>query len=196
MKTSDADSDNLRLDLGHRRQSLEHLFGVLTGPLDNRNELLERRVRGVAEALVHPALARRDFDARLGAQPVERHDDLLAVAAADAVGDDVDGVAGVAQVERRLGDANVRLDADEGNLRLGGQLGRELGHHHGELGLVDGRRGEVRGDAGDSRAQLGGGLRRYVHGDGGGLGEAKQLLGRENSVHRHRGTCQSLLGNG
>ncbi len=139
-------------------------------------------MRRVAQALVHPALARRDGDARLGAQAVQRHDDLLAVAAADAIGDDVDGVAGVTQVQRRLRDANVRLDADERNLRLARQTGSELGHHHGELGLVDGGRGQVRGDAGHRRAELGGRLRGDVHGNGGGLGKGEELLGGGDAV--------------
>ncbi len=139
-------------------------------------------MRRVAEALVHPALARRDGDAGLGAQAVEGDDDLLAVAAADAVGNDVDGVAGVAQVQRRLGDADVRLDADEGDLGGSREVGRERGHQHRELGLVNRRRGQVRGDGGHGRAQLGGRLRRCVDRHGRGLGKGEELLGGGDAV--------------
>lgn len=173
----------LQLNFGHWWQAVQDLLRVLARTLHNRDERLKRRVRRVAQALVHPALARRDVDALLGAQPVERHDDLLPVAAADAVGDDVHRVARVAQVQRRLRDANVRLDADERHLRTGRQVGRQLGHHHRELGLVDGRRaGQVRGDAGHRRAELGGGLRRDVDGHGGGLGKGEQLLGGGDAI--------------
>lgn len=170
------------LNLGHRRQRTEDALGVTDCTLDNANQALEGRVRGIPQALVHPALARGDAHTRLGAQPVEGHDNLLPVAAADAVGNDVDAVAGVAQVDCGLGDANVRLDADEGNGRLGLELGDELGHQHGELGLVNRGRLEVCGDAGDGRAELGCRLGGCVDGDGGVLGKRQELLGRFYAV--------------
>lgn len=165
------------LNLGHRRQRAKHILRIIHSTLDNANQALESRVRRVAQALIHPALARRNADARLSAKPVERDDNLLPVAAADAICNNVDVVAGVAQVNGGLGDANVRLDAHERNGRLGLELGGELGDQHGELGLVNGRGGEVGGDAGDGRAQLGGGLGGCVNGDGGVFGKREELFG-------------------
>lgn len=168
----------ISLHLGQGRQVLKHSLGINGSTLDNANQGLEGRVRGIAQALVHPALASGDDDTRLGAQPVEGDDDLCPVAAAHAVGNDVGGVAGVAQVQGRLGDADVRLDADEGDARGGLEGGGQLGHHHGELCLVDLLGGDEAGQGGHRGAELGGRLGGCVDGDGGCLGKGEQLLCR------------------
>lgn len=134
-------------------------------------------MRRIAQALVHPALARRHGDARLAPQPVQRDANLAPVAGADAVGDDVGEVAGVAKVKRRLGDANVRLDADEGDARSGGQRRGNGGDQHRKLRLVVGGRGQQGGDGGHGRAELGRRLRGGVDGDGEVLGVGEQLDG-------------------
>lgn len=113
----------------------------------------------------------------LGAQPVEGDDDLCPVAAADGVGNDVGEVACVAEVQGGLGDADVGLDANEGDARGGRQGGGQRGDEHGELGLVVRRRGEERGERGDGRAELGGRLGGCVDGDVDGVGEGEQLGG-------------------
>lgn len=136
---------------------------------------------GIPDALVHPALARRHGDALLGPQPVEGDENLARVAAAHAVGDDVHAVPGVAQVERRLRDADVRLDADEGDGRSRGEMGRQLGREHGELGLVEGRGGEQLGDGRDGGAEFGDGLGCGVDGDGKGVCEGDELAGGEDA---------------
>lgn len=87
-------------------------------------------MRRVPHALVHPALARRDGDAGLGAQPVQRNAHLAGVAAGHAVGEHVHPVSGIAQVQRRLGDADVGLDADEGDLGARGEVGSHAGDEH------------------------------------------------------------------
>ena len=163
------------LHLGGRGQRLEDPFGIGHGPLDDAKQAPEGRVGSVAQALVHPALTRSDDDTRLGSQAVQRDDHLAPVAAADGVGEHIGHVPGVAQVEGRLGDADVRLDADEGDARARGQGGGELGHEHGELCLVEGRGGEEGGEGGDGRAQLGDGLGGGVDGDGQGRGEGEEL---------------------
>ena len=70
----------------------------------------------------------------------------MRVTAAHAVGDDVDSVAMVQEIQSGLGDADMRLDADDGNvvrIALGRADGRrwemlgDLGHPHREGGLVD-----------------------------------------------------------
>ena len=161
----------LFLNLGNRGQRVQDGLGIINRRLDNSNQALESRVRRIPKALIHPALARRNTHPLLSPQAIQRHHNLLSIAAAHAVRNDVHVVARVAQVQRRLGDANVRLDADQGNGRLGLQLGFELGDEHGELGLVDGVRGEVGCDAGDGLAEFGGGLGCCVDGDGGVFGK-------------------------
>lgn len=91
-------------------------------------------------------------------------------------------MAGVAQVEGGLGDADVGLDADEGDSGLRFELGGDGGDEHGELGLVVGRGGEEVGDGGDGCAELGGGLGCCVDGDGEGLGVGEELDGGGDAV--------------
>lgn len=93
-------------------------------------------MRSIANALVHPTLARRDGDAGLGAQAIQGDANLARVARRDAVGEDVDFVAGVAQVKRGLGDTDVRLNADKRDLRRHGQGGSNRRDVHGEARLV------------------------------------------------------------
>lgn len=86
-------------------------------------------------------------------------------------------MAGVAQVEGGLGDADVGLDADEGDAGLRLELGGDGGDEHGEFGLVVGRGGEEVGDGGDGCAELCGGLGCCVDGDGEGLGVGEEFDG-------------------
>ncbi|TLS26108.1 hypothetical protein PpBr36_05235 [Pyricularia pennisetigena] len=67
---------------------------------------------GVAHDLVQPGLAAGD-DGALGPQPGQGERHLLAVAAADAIGEHVDAVPGAEEVERRLRHADVALDPDQ-----------------------------------------------------------------------------------
>lgn len=139
-------------------------------------------MRRIAEALVHPALARGDGDSWLAPQPVERNADLAPVAGAYAVGNDVGEVAGIAQVEGGLGDADVRFDAYEGDARSGGEFGGDGGDEHGELGLIVGSRREEGGDGRDGGAELGRGLGGCVDGDGQELGVGEELDGGGDAV--------------
>lgn len=136
-------------------------------------------MRGIPHTLIHPALTRRDGDAWLAPQPIQGDADLLGIARAHAIGNDVHLVAGVAQVKGRLGDADVRLDADEGDLRRrGGEGGGDGGDEHGEEGLVVVRGGGEEGrEGGDGWAELGGGLGGGDDGDGEGVGEGEEFLG-------------------
>lgn len=88
-------------------------------------------------------------------------------------------MAGVAQVEGGLGDADVRLDADEGDLRgCGGELGGDGGDEHGEERLVVVWGGGQEGrEGGDGWAKFGGGLGGGDDGDGEGVGKGEELLG-------------------
>lgn len=135
----------------------------------------------IANNLIHPALARRDGDARLGPQPRQGDANLRRVAAAHAVGDDVHAVALIPQVERRLGDADVALDPDEGDGRFGGQLGEDGGDGHAELGLVVRRRREQARQRGDRRTELLRSLRRRVHRQAEVRGELDELLRRQDA---------------
>lgn len=96
-----------------RQQPGQRTLRIRRGLLDDANQRLELGGTGIADNLVHPALARGDDNARLRAQPGERERDFLAVAAADGVGEDKDAVAGAGGVEGGLGDADVGFDADE-----------------------------------------------------------------------------------
>jgi hypothetical protein len=91
---------------------LQHLFIARTALLDYLDNLLELGRARVAYALVQPALARA-HSGTLMAQPGEGNGHLLLVAAADAVGHDVDHVAVAEQVEGGLSNADVRFDADD-----------------------------------------------------------------------------------
>ena len=138
---------------------------------------------GVAHALVHPALARSNSDTLLRAQAVERNGDLWAVAAADAIGNNVDAVTQVAKVKGRLGDADVALDAHQGDgggifLGEGVKDGRD---GHGEARLVVGGRGEEGLEWLDGGTELGDGLGGGVDGDGELVGEVDELLGGEDA---------------
>lgn len=175
------------LNLGHRWQHLQDLLRTRRGLLNHANQAPELLMGGIAHALIHPALTRRHDHALLGAQAVQRDQHLGPVAATDAVGQHVHAVAGVAQVQRRLRDADVRLDADQRHLRPRGQRGRDGRDVHGELGLVVRRRREQLRQRRDRGAELGWGLHRGVDGDGEGRGEGEELLsggdaGREVSV--------------
>lgn len=102
---------------GHRCQGAQGGLGVLDGILDNFDDVLELGTAGVADGLVHPALAGGDGDA-LGAETGEGEGDFLLVATTHGVGEDVDfDVAATGRrrqgVEGGLGDANVGFDADE-----------------------------------------------------------------------------------
>lgn len=170
------------LQLNLWRQRAEDGLGIRQRGLDDAEEALEARVGSVADGLVHPALAGSHGDAGFGAEAVECDGDLGGVGAADGVGDDVDAVSRVAEVEGGLGDADVALDAHEGDGRGGGELGRDGGDVHRELGLVVGRRGEEGGQLSDGRAELGDRLGGGVDGDGEVVGEDEELLGCEDAV--------------
>lgn len=139
-------------------------------------------MRRIPNTLIHPALTRGDGDALLSPEPVESDDDLARVAAAHAVGDDVHLVAGVAQIQGRLRDADVRLYADQGDGGAGWQDRRQVGCVHGELGLVKGSRGEEVGDGWDGGTKLSDGLGCGVDGDGEAVGELDEFLGGEDAV--------------
>lgn len=91
-------------------------------------------------------------------------------------------MAGVAEVEGGLGDADVGFDADEGDAGSGLEDGGEGGDEHGELCLVVGRLGEEFGDGGDGGAEFGGGLGGCVDGDGEILGVGEELDGGGDAV--------------
>lgn len=136
----------------------------------------------IPNTLIHPALATRHRDARLCPQPIQRNENLPSVTAADAIGHDVDPVAGVTQVEGGLGDADVGLYSDEGDVGLWGEGGGDGGNVHGESGLVVGWRWEEGVDGGDGSTKFGGGLGCAVDGKGEGVGEGEELLGCEDAV--------------
>ena len=77
---------------------------------------LEQRRAGLAQPLEHDHLAGDDAHALL-AHPRQRDVAVVRPARADRVGDDVDLLALLDQLERRLQHADVRLDADEDDLR-------------------------------------------------------------------------------
>ena len=149
-------------------------------------------------------------------QPTQRHGPLSAVATAHPVREHVHPVALTQQVQRRLGDADVRLDADDGDL-VGdlGALGEgvaEFGDEHGEGGLVDCVEGGVVEFGADwggaivvswwvllgggvkmkkewgrlTWTEAGGGLCGCVDGDGEGVAGANHLLGGGYAA----GSCQ------
>ncbi|KFA81513.1 hypothetical protein S40288_10789, partial [Stachybotrys chartarum IBT 40288] len=159
------------------RQSLQHSLGITARVLDNFDQGLEARVARVAQTLIHPALTRRDHDARLRPQPIQRNHHLGPVAATHAISYNVDAVPRVPQIERRLGDADVRLDADEGDVTGVGQGEGDGRDGHGEARLVVGRRGQQGRQAGDGGAELGGGLGGAVDGYREALGEVEELRG-------------------
>lgn len=181
------------LDPGTRRQTLQHLLRIRHSALDDADQAPKGRVRRIPHALVHPALGRGDDDAGLRAQAVERDDHLGPVAAAHGVGNDVRDVAPVAQVEGGLGDADVGLDADEGDARLRRQGFLQGGDEHGELGLVVGRASEEAGEGGDGRAELGDRLRGCVDGHVERFGEVEEFGRRGYDAVEFVYGCAELL---
>lgn len=140
-------------------------------------------MRRISHALIHPALTARHGDTLLSTESIQRDNNLVSVAATHSVGNDVDLMAGIAQVNGRLRDADVGFDSDEGDFCVAsGQLANELGYHHGELGLVDWGGCEVRGDRWDGWAELGGGLSGAMDRDVGCFGEVEELLSSSDSV--------------
>lgn len=92
-------------------------------------------------------------------------------------------MARVTQVQRCLCDANMRLDADEGDTRTGSEAGGDGGDEHGELGLVvDFGDAEHVGDGGDGGAQFGGCLGGCIDGDGDVLGVGEEFDGGCDAV--------------
>lgn len=89
----------------------------------------------IIHQLIDHAFTGSDNDAFVP-EPGQCNGDFFLVAAGHAVGQDIDLVAIAQQVERRLGDADVRLDTDDDALVLLGEGGAHLGRDHGEQRLV------------------------------------------------------------
>lgn len=183
--------------LDSAQQRTENSLRIVARLFDHPRDIPEFGNAGIAHALIHPTLARRDDGAR-GAQPVERDGDLLLVAAADAVGQDVDLVAAGQEVQRRLGHADVALYPDDDH--LGGRRGLEvladLGHPHAEEGLVHVDRGlfQQRLELRHGLAELRLALRRHVDGDLQHLGKAEHFLGGQDADMVSLGTILSVGG--
>jgi len=96
----------------HLTKRLKHLLVACIALLDHLDDLLELSNPRIAHTLIQPTLARA-HDGTLVSQARERNGNFFFVAAADAVGDDVDAVAVAEQIEGGLGDADVRFDADD-----------------------------------------------------------------------------------
>lgn len=181
----------LSMNLQSPLQRLPGIIRRLPHELRDVPELLDA---GVAHDLVDPALGGRDGGAG-GAQPRQRDGGLGVVAAADPVGEHVDGVAAREQVQRRLRHADVALDAHDGDLaarrRRRERRGRrrrepvrgDLGRHHAEErlvclhGCVLDQGLQLRHDG----AQLRPVLCRHDDGDLEDLRGAEDLLGREEA---------------
>lgn len=85
------------------------------------------------------------------------------------------------QIQCRLGNADVALDADNGNIARRLQFVHHLGDGHAELGLVPvARQLRMRIDVelGNRRAEFPAVLGRREDGDGENLGGAQELVGR------------------
>ena len=153
------------------RQHLHSPFRISRALLDQANQAPEGRMRRVPNTFIHPTLTTRHRDPLLRPQPIQRNEHLPSVAAADPIRDNVDPVPRVAQVQRRLCDADVCLYPDQRDVRPRGQRGGDGGDVHGELGLVVGRRGEEGVNGRDRWTELGGGLGGRVDGEGEEFGE-------------------------
>lgn len=92
-------------------------------------------------------------------------------------------MAGVAEIQGGLSDADVRLDANKGDLRGHGEAGGDGRDEHGEASLIVGGCAEQRCERGDRRAKLGYRLCSRVDRDIEGVGECEELLLGENSTH-------------
>ena len=169
------------LPLNPRRQSLQRNLGIRRRLLNNLDNLPKLGHGGIAHNLINPALGGRDDGARSG-QPPQRDGDLLGIRGAHGIGQDVNVVPGLEEVEGGLGDADVGLDADDGDGGVGLEGGGDLGDEHGEAGLVVvGVGAEVGLELGDDGAEAGGVLGCCVDGDGEDFGEFEELLGREDA---------------
>lgn len=129
---------------------------------------------GIAHALVQETLTRRHHRP-LSLQPPQRDRDLLLVAAAHPIRQDIHLVPVGQQVQRRLRHTDMRLDADQDDLvgTAGRQGGFDLRHPHGEGGLVDmaggldavgGVETQFRAGLAQAGARLGGGVDGEIQG--------------------------------
>ena len=143
-----------------------HVFGPHAGQVTLDGDSLGNA--GIAHALVQEALTRRHHRP-LSLQPPQRDRDLLLVAAAHPVRQDIDLVPVGQQVQRRLRHTDMRLDADDDDLvGAPGRQGRlDLRQPHGEGGLVDVAGGlhavgavetKFRASLAEAGAHLGGGV--------------------------------------
>jgi hypothetical protein len=112
-----------------RHQRLQRRPGLRRRLLDQLNEIAKALDSRIAKTFVQPTLARR-HNRPSSPEPRQRDPDLLRVPTTHAIGDHVHGVAGVQEVQGRLGDADVGFNADEGDLVVlggGGGLGIRVG---------------------------------------------------------------------
>jgi hypothetical protein len=111
-----------------RTKHRDRVSRALLRILDQLAHLLESLPRRVPHKFKQHALARRHC-APFPCQPGQGHASFATVAAADAVREDVDFVAGREQVECRLRNADVRFDAHEQDFE------REVAWGGGRVGL-------------------------------------------------------------
>ncbi len=94
----------------------------------------------IPHALIQEALTTRD-DCPLMSQSLQRDPPLPLMTRAHSISDDIHPMTLTQQVQRRLRDADMTLNANDGNLiRVGRALRKdeaELWYHHGKGGLVD-----------------------------------------------------------
>lgn len=121
-----------------REQSRKSSYCVGARILDQADDVAELGPGSVADVLIDPALG-GGHSSTGSAQAVQGDRHLLGVARRHAIGQHVDAVLGCQQVQRRLGDADVRFDADDDHGSGRGDLvqGRpHFGHIHAEAGFV------------------------------------------------------------
>lgn len=165
------------------QQRMQNLLRILARLLHQPRHGPEFRDRCIAHQLIQEALARRDHRARRP-EPRQRNRDLLRVARTDPIRQDVDLVPVRQQIQRRLRDADMALDAHEHDLsrRRRREVLRDRGDPHAEGRLVG-----VFNSVGDLELCACGPescavLRRGVDGDVKDGGRLDHLLSREDSA--------------
>ena len=121
-------------------QSLQNLLRLARKLLDHPGDPLELGNARIAHALIQPALARRD-DCAFSPQPRQRDRYLLWITTTHAVCKDINLMPLSEQIQGRLRDADMALDAHDDHLpllwpqRVEGS--HHIRHHHRKGGLVN-----------------------------------------------------------
>lgn len=173
----------------HLRQGAQRRLRILLEFLNQGINSLEIRMARIPQDLKHDTLTTGDNGAGVP-QPRQGDAPLLGIHTGDPVHNHIHTVATLEQIQRRLCDTDVGLDADDDGVNGGdprfGEQRLELGRDHGEERLVevglDVCAGQMRLQLGDGVTQPGTVLGRDIRGDLEGVCDAEEFGGRRDAA--------------